>query len=141
MRRGVGSSGLLVLLLALAGGCGEELSPSDRVLLERQKFEVEILSWAPLPDGQIALDLKVAVKGKSDLDQLTVEVRQVDDEENVLRAEPVTLDVAGMGWDDARAVTVRVAGAGPQVRAVAVFRENVPDESKRGSYPEFAAGS
>ena len=122
----------------LVAACGGEISPTDQVLLERQKFEVELVSWAPLPDGQVALDLQITVRGKSELERLTVAVHQVDDSQEVLRIDPATLDVAGMDYDDRRLATVHVPSAGEALAAVAVLLENVPEEVRRASYPEFA---
>jgi hypothetical protein len=134
--RPIGLAALAVLAPVL-GGCGQGASVAERVARERLRFEVELISWAPLPDGQVALDLQVAVAGRSDLKRLTVEVRQVDASQQILRADPVSLDVAGMDFDARRRVTVQVPSAGDAVAAVAVVLEAEPGESARGSYPEF----
>ena len=135
-----GRSGTLGLVLMLAAGlvsCEEEVSPTDRVLLERQKFEVKLISWAPLPEARVALDLEILVKGRSELEKLTVSVQQVDASQEVLRTDPMTLDVAGMDYDDRRLATIHVPSAGEAVDAVAVLLENIPGEAARASYPEF----
>jgi hypothetical protein len=125
--------------LLAAFGCGDGPSPADRVLLERQKFSVELLSWAPVgEEGQLALDLQVHVAGKSDLETLTVEVRQVGPAEDVVRVDRVPLEVAGMEFDDQRTVTTSVP-LGEGVAAVAVVLENVPAEDSRSAYPEFSS--
>ena len=118
--------------------CPEPLSPHERILVERQKFSVQLISWAPVSIDRLALDLQVEVRGRSDLDQVTVEVRQVGADDQVLRADLLSLDVGGMGFDDRRPLTVEVPSAGEGVRAVGVVLEVDPDESTRGAYPEFA---
>ena len=128
---------LLVAVAVCLGACGEEISPADRVLLERQKFEVTMLSWAPLPDGRIALDLQIGVHGRSELEGLTVTVQQVNAAQEMIREDLLTLDVAGMGFDDQRLVTAQVPSAGEELDALAVLLENVPGEEKRAAYPEF----
>ncbi len=119
------------------GACGEDVSPADRVLLERQKFEVKMLSWAPLPDGRIALDLQIDVRGRSVLEGLTVSVQQVNSAQEMIREDALTLDVAGMGFDEHRLVTEHVPSAGEELDALAVLLENVPGEEKQAAYPEF----
>jgi hypothetical protein len=123
--------------LLVAMGCGDGPSPAERILLERQKFSVELLSWAPVGEGRLALDLQVHVMGRSDLGTLTVEVHQVGPAEEVVRIDRVPLDVAGMEFDDQRTVTTSV-DAGEGVAAVAVVLVNVPAEEDRSAYPEFS---
>ena len=126
----------LVILTAGVLGCGPALSPADRVLVERQKFSVQLTSWAPVADV-IALDLQVDVRGSSKLEKLTVDVRQVGEGEAILQTNLVTLDVAGLEFDGRLVETVEVPSAGEAVRAVAVLLENVPPQSRRAEYPEF----
>ncbi|MGD8374562.1 MAG: hypothetical protein PVF68_00365 [Acidobacteriota bacterium] len=132
----------LVLLGAIASGsslsCGPDVAPGDRTLIERQRFEVQLRSWAPQPDGRIALDLDVRVTGQSTLQYLTVRVQQVDAQQRILRDDPLPLDVSGMGFDDERAITTHVPSAGDALDALAVVLENVPPVESRGDYPEFA---
>lgn len=135
MSRSLVSSCMLLCVLLLAR-CGTSLSPQDQVLLERQKFSVELVSWAPMAGGQLAIDLIVAVRGKSDLRQLTVQIRQVGAEEEELTLDLVPLAVDGMGFDGRRSATVMVDAA-PEVQAVAVVLENEPDADRRSDYPEF----
>ncbi len=136
MSRSLFFSCVLICVL-LHAGCGAGLSPQDRVLLERQKFSVELVSWAPVAEGQLALDLIVNVHGKSDLQLLTVQVRQVGDGEAELRLDLVPLAVDGMGFDGRRSLTIMVDAA-PGVQAVAAVPEIEPDASRRSEYPELA---
>ena len=121
----------------LQAGCGAELSSQDRGLQERQKFSVELVSWAPVADGQLALDLIVNVHGKSDLQRLTVQVRQVGGGEDELQLDLVPLAVDGMGFDGRKSVTIKVDAA-QGVQALAVVLENEPDAGRRSEYPELA---
>jgi len=134
----VRAAGVAALVLLWTAACGGDIAPAERVLIERQKFEVELISWAPLPDGQLVLDLQIDVQGRSDLEWLTVEVRQVGVNQELLRADPVPLDIAGMEFDGRRTVTMQLSSAGEAVSAVAVLREEIPAESKREDYREFA---
>ena len=129
---------LLTVFLAAGVSCGESLSPAERILLERQKFSIVLVSWAPVMGDQLALDLELDVRGQSRLDQLTVEVRQVGADDQVLRVDALSLDVAGMKFDGRRTFTRNVPSAGEGVRAVGVVLENAPEDSKRATYPEFA---
>lgn len=117
--------------------CGEPARGDEHVLRERQKFEVRLLSWAPLASGRVAVDVEISVAGRSDLDQLTVEVQQVDGEQSLMRVDPATLDVSGMDYDAKRLATLEVDGAGEGVQAVAVVLENLPDAARRAAWPEF----
>jgi hypothetical protein len=128
---------LVTLLCLPSAGCGEQVSPEERALLERQKFSVELVSWAPVGEEQLALDLSVTVEGKSDLQQLTVVIRQVGAEQEELQSDLVPLDVAGMGFDDLKPVTVSVKAV-EGVAAVGVLLESIPDPAERSRYPELA---
>ncbi len=136
MSRSLVFSCVLICVL-LQPGCGAGLSPQDRALLERQKFSVDLVSWAPVADGQLALDLIVDVRGKSDLQLLTVQVRQVGDGEAELQLDLVPLAVDGMGFDGRKSVTIKVDAA-QGVQAVAVVLESEPDAGRRSEYPELA---
>ena len=65
-------------------------------------------SLQTVADGQLALDLIVNVHGKSDLQLLTVQVRQVGGGEDDLQLDLVPLAVDGMGFDGRKSVTVTV---------------------------------
>ncbi len=136
MSRSLFFSWVLICAL-LQAGCGAGLSPQDRVLLERQKFSVELVSWAPVAEGQLVLDLIVNVHGKSDLQLLTVQVRQVGEGEAELQLDLVPLAVDGMGFDGRKSVTLKVAAA-QGVQAVAAVLENEPNAARRSEYPELA---
>ncbi len=136
MSRSLVFSCVLICVL-LQPGCGAGLSPQDRALLERQKFSVDLVSWAPVADGQLALDLIVNVRGKSDLRRLTVQVRQVGGGEDELQLDLVPLAVDGMGFDGRKSVTIKVDAA-QGVQAVAVVLESVLDAGHRSEYPELA---
>jgi hypothetical protein len=126
-----------MLCMLLLAGCGAELSQRDQALLERQKFSVDLVSWAPLADGRLALDLTVNLRGKSDLRLLTLQVRQVGAGEDELQVDLVPVAVDGMGFDGRKSLTVTVAAA-QGVQAVAIVLENVPDAGRRSEYPELA---
>ena len=136
MSRSLVFSCVLICVL-LHAGCGAGLSPQDRALLERQKFSVELISWAPVANGQLALDLIVNVHGKSDLQLLTVQVRQVGGGEDELQLDLVPLAVDGMGFDGRKSVTIKVDAA-HGVQAVAAVLESEPDARRRSEYPELA---
>ncbi len=136
MSRSLVFSCVLICVL-LQAGCDAGLSPQDRALLERQKFSVELVSWAPVAEGQLVLDLIGNVHGKSDLQLLTVQVRQVGGGEDELQLDLVPLAVDGMGFDGRKSVTVTVDAA-QGVQAVAVVLENEPDAGRRSEYPELA---
>ena len=121
------------------GACGDEapVDPDQEIIVRRQQFEIELRSWAPIED-RVAIDVVIRVNGTSRLKQLTVDVRQAGEAGDLLRSDLVQLDVAGMDFDGQRGVTISVPWAGDGVRGVAVLRENIPERSRRGDYPEFA---
>lgn len=127
----------VLFCVLLLSGCGDAISLQDQVLLERQKFSVELTSWAELAGGQLVLDLTVDVRGKSELRELTVQIRQVGAEEDELQVSLVPVAVDGMGFDGRKLVTITLDAA-QGVQAVAVVLENVPDAGRRTHYPEFA---
>jgi len=137
MSRSLVSPYVLICVLSLSA-CGDALSPQDRILLERQKFSVELTSWAPLEGGTLVLDLAVNLSGKSELRQLTVQIRQVGAEEDELQLNLVPLAVDGMGFDGRKSLTITLDAA-QGVQAVAVVLENEPDAGRRSQYPEFAS--
>ena len=140
MRRGASPVLLLLLLpflLLLATGCGDQANPLERALIARQKFTVELVSWAPVANGRLALDVTVLVEGQSDLHRLTVLIRQVGPEQEELQADLVPVDVEGMGFDGRKSVTLSVPAAAG-VQAVAVLVESPPDPEQRSRYPELA---
>jgi hypothetical protein len=60
----------LVLWAGLVGCAPRE--PRERLLEERARWSVTLLSWAQAPDGSLGLSLRVSGPPRSTLDRLTV---------------------------------------------------------------------
>jgi len=121
-----GSAPLRRLLLAAtaltalcAVGCGGVTDPRQRVLDQRARWNVQLLSWSQSPDGTVTLGARLSGPPNSDLEQLTVRVQLYDADENVIGSEWHSFDLSDVERGGPVDLNVRirefpheVAGAG-----------------------------
>jgi hypothetical protein len=76
-----------------AAGCGES-DPRARVLEERERWQVDLASWATGDDGSIRITLQVSGPVQSFLETLSVRLQFIDAAENPYHTHWEVLDLS-----------------------------------------------
>ena len=84
---------LVVCSILGAAGCGES-DPRARILEERERWQVDLASWATGEDGSIRITLQVTGPVKSFLETLTVRLEFIDAAENPYHTHWKALDLS-----------------------------------------------
>jgi len=107
----------------------------------RQDFQVELNSWVDRTDGQgqpyLYLDLQVLKERDNPLDELTVKVEQIGEQEEVLSEDRVTLDVADLTRGLTKSMNAEVRPMAEGVVGLRVFIEPDPPRENWDEFPEF----
>lgn len=133
----------LVLIAALSLACSpptaEELV-RERIRA-RHDFQVELSSWVDRTDARgqpyLYLDLRVVKNRDNPLAQLTIMVEQLDEQENILAQQRVTLDVADLTRGLTRSMSAEVRPLAEGVMGVRVHIEPEPPREVWDQFPEF----
>ena len=127
-----------VVLLALAG-CGET-DPAARILDERDRWDVDVLSWATGDDGTVRISLRVSGPVSSSLETLTIRIDLLDAAGESFHTHWEPIDVASIqrGTPTDRLVMVGPQGQAPE--AVTMSTMPVPTAEERPHIVELSAG-
>lgn len=133
----------LALTVALPVACSpptaEELV-QERIRA-RTDFTVELSSWVDRTDAQgqpyLYLDLRVIKDRDNPLAELTVMVEQLDEQQNVLSEQRITVDVADLTRGLAKSLSAEVQPIAEDVMGVRVYVEPDPPREAWDQFPEF----
>ena len=125
-----------VLLAAALGGCGPS-DPRERVLTERARWKVNLLSWAMSPDGSINLSTRVSGPTHAELKQLTVRILFLDAEGNTVDRAWQTLDLSGIARGGPEDILLRLAPRGQAVEGIGIDPVHAPGPDDLPHIPEL----
>ena len=87
---------LLAVLATLAvstGGCGPR-DPKERILQDRARWDVTVLSWSQSDDRTVTISTRLSGPPNSGLDELTVRLQMFDSESRVIESVWYTFDLS-----------------------------------------------
>ncbi|NKB86908.1 MAG: hypothetical protein GKS06_01635 [Acidobacteria bacterium] len=134
---------LALLMLAIVAPACSPPSADDLVrgvMEQRRNYTAELKSWAQREDGSLYLDILVVNNNaEGSLRNLTVLVRQLDADDNVIGESRESLNVSTLTPGLGQPVGVTVAGASARVEGAYVVIEPQPEEAEWSDFPEFDA--
>jgi len=108
-----------LLLAVCLVGCGPT-DPRERVLEERSRWNVTLLSWAQGADGTLTLNARVSGPVNSDLERLTVRLLLQDAAGNSVDHEWRTLDLSGIQRGGPEDIMLRLAARDVGVEGIGI---------------------
>lgn len=140
MRRTVGV--LLAGCVALAGVSGCEPSdPTRRILDERDRWQVVVLSWATGDDGSVRISLRVSGPVSSFLETLTIRIDLVDASEVPYYTHWEVIDVASIERGTPTDLLVMIDPQPQAPEAISMSMMPEPTAEERPHIVELSAGS
>ena len=121
---------VVCLLLAVClAGCGPS-DPRARVLEERARWTVTLLSWAQGQDGTLTLNARVSGPVNSKLERLTVRLVLQDAAGDAVDHEWRTLDLSGIERGGPEDIMLRLAARDVGVEGIGIdtVPSPAPDE-------------
>jgi len=115
-----------LLLAVCLTGCGPT-DPRQRVLEERARWNVTLLSWAQGTDGTLTLNARVSGPVNSDLQRLTVRVLLQDAAGNPVDQEWRTLDLSGIERGGPEDIMLRLPAREVGVEGIGIDTVPAPD--------------
>ena len=76
---------LLSIIAVLAAGCGST-DPKERILQDRARWNVTVLSWSQAEDGTVTISARLSGPPNSGLDELTVRLQLFDSDSQVIES-------------------------------------------------------
>ena len=139
MRRTLGVLLVGCVILTALSGCGES-DPNARILKERERWQVDVLSWATGDDDSIRISLRVSGPVHSFLEELTIRLDLVDASEACYFTHWEVLDVGSIerGTPTNRLVIIDPQPQAPEAISMSTMRQPTADE--RPHIVELAAG-
>ena len=111
------AAGLLIAVGLL--GCAPS-DPRERVLEQRARWNVTLLSWAQGRDGTLTLNARVSGPVNSDLRQLTVRLLLQDAAGNAVDHEWRTLDLSGIERGGPQDIMLRLTAREVEVEGIGI---------------------
>ena len=84
---------LLGIFAALSAGCGPS-DPKDKILQDRARWNVTVLSWSQSDDGTVTIGTRLSGPPNSKLAELTIQVQLFDSESKVIETVWYTFDLS-----------------------------------------------
>ena len=84
---------VLATLAVLTGGCGPR-DPKERILQDRARWDVTVLSWSQSDEGTVTVSARLSGPPNSGLDELTVRLQMFDSESRVIESTWHTFDLS-----------------------------------------------
>jgi len=84
---------VLATLALLTAGCGPR-DPKERILQDRARWDVTVLSWSQGDDGTVTISVRLSGPPNSGLDELTVRLQMFDSESRVIESKWHTFDLS-----------------------------------------------
>jgi hypothetical protein len=84
---------LLALLAVVASGCGDR-DPKEKILQDRARWNVAVQSWSQGEDGTVTIGARLSGPPNSKLAELTVRVKLVDSESEIIETVWHTFDLS-----------------------------------------------
>jgi len=125
-----------VLFVAALGGCGPS-DPTERVLDERTRWNVNLLSWAMSSDGSINLSTRVSGLADAELKQLTVRILLQDAAGNTVERAWQTLDLSGIERGGPEDILLRLAPRGQAIEGIGIDPVHAPGPDELPHIPEL----
>jgi hypothetical protein len=135
-RRAIPTSALLIAIASVAA-CNST-DPQLKVLQERARWDVRILSWAQEADGPINVATRISGPPASSLEQLTVRFDLLGGSDEPLGSHWHTYDLADVPRGGPSDLLVRVPGHEVAVEGLAVSLVLQPNADDQSRMPELA---
>jgi len=84
---------VLATVAVLTAGCGSS-DPKERILQDRARWDVTVLSWSQGDDGTVTIGTRLSGPPNSGLDELTVRLQMFDSESRVIESTWHTFDLS-----------------------------------------------
>lgn len=139
MRRTVGVLLAGCVVLTALSACSPS-DPTQRILDERDRWEVDVLSWATGDDGSVRVSLRVSGPVSSFLETLTIRIDLVDASEASFHTHWEVIDVGSIERGTPTDLLVMIA---PQPRAPEALSMSTmprPTAEERPHIVELSAG-
>jgi hypothetical protein len=127
---------MLLLGVLIGPGCGPS-DPHLKILQERARWEVRILSWAQGEQGVINVSTQVSGPPNSNLKQLTVRFDLIGEGEERVGAHWHTYDLAQVPRGGPSDLLVGIPAPGPPVEGLAVSLVLQPTPEEKERIPEL----
>jgi hypothetical protein len=128
---------LVLLAAALAAAC-QPSDPTQKILEERARWDVRVLSWAQEPDGTIKVSTRVSGPPASKLAQLTARVDLLDAADATVGDHWQVFDLAQVPRGGPSDLMVIIPDPGAPVEGLALNLMLEPTEEERGRIVELA---
>lgn len=126
----------IAVILTLLPGCGGD--PVEKVLKERARWKVDLLSFAVLEDGRSRATFRLSGPVKSGIDMLTIRIDMVDANDEVIHSVWNTFDVSGIQRGVPAETSVYLPPTDPPVEGVGMDPVLRPSEDDFAHIPELS---
>lgn len=115
---------LVLLAAVLLAACGPS-DPREKLMVERARWKVGLLSWVQAPDLSVTINVRVSGPVRSKLERLTVRVEMFDGANQPMGSAWQTLDLSGVQRGVPQDLFIRLPAQAAGVEGIGI--DLVPD--------------